>query len=70
MVEECRDYGQLSVASGAHGFVWASECRNRKPVIAGELFRLDLQTNTRSPVKFDAQGYAEDEWQALTKVRQ
>ena len=49
MVEECRDYGQLSVASGAHGFVWASECRNRKPVIAGPLFRFDLQTNTRSP---------------------
>jgi hypothetical protein len=70
MVDACREGDNLSVASGAYGFVWDWECRGGKPVIAGALFRLDLQTNTRSPVKFDAQGYAEDEWHALTEARQ
>jgi len=70
MVESCRDYGYLPVSSGAYSFVWGWECRQGKPVIAGPLLRLNLQTNTRSPVKFDAQGYAEDEWPPLTEARQ
>lgn len=33
MVNECRDYGSLSVASGSFGYVWDWECRGGKPVI-------------------------------------
>jgi hypothetical protein len=65
MVNECRGYGSLSVASGSFGYVWDWECRGGKPVIVGSLVRVNLQTNATSPVVFDAQGYSVDEWEAL-----
>ncbi len=65
MVEACRDGDNLSVASGAYGYVWDWECRGGKPVIAGPLVVNDIQTGTTTPAKFDAQGYAEGEWKPL-----
>jgi hypothetical protein len=68
MVESCRDYGYLPVSSGAFGYVWDWVCRNGTPVIAGP--QGNLWTKPTMPEKFDTQGYAESEWQALTEVRQ
>jgi hypothetical protein len=53
MVEACRDYGYLPVSSGAYGFVWNWECKDGKPV-AGP-----------PKVKFDADGYATEEWELV-----
>jgi hypothetical protein len=65
MVDACHQSGQLSVADDALSFVWQWECRDGKPVIAGPQVTYDLQTKTTTPAKFDAQGYAEDEWRPL-----
>ena len=65
MITGCRDYGQLAVASGALGFVWAWECRGGKPVIVGPAMIQNLRTGERTPMKFDAQGYAEREWSPI-----
>jgi hypothetical protein len=65
MVQACRDYGELSVASGAYSYQWAWECRSGKPVITGPLYKINLQTNSKTPVVFDTQGYVIDEWEAL-----
>jgi hypothetical protein len=65
MVDACHQNGQLSVADGAMNYVWQWECRDGEPVIAGPQVIYDLQTKTTTPTKFDAQGYAENEWQPL-----
>lgn len=65
MVEACRSYGRLSVADGAYSTVWRWECHDGKPVIAGPQVIYDHQTKTATPVEFDAQGYANDEWTPL-----
>jgi hypothetical protein len=67
MVDACREDGQLSVASGAMGYVWRWDCRDGKPVIAGP--QIILWHTGRTPEKFDAEGYAESEWHALSEVR-
>jgi hypothetical protein len=64
MVDACHQRGQLSVADGASNYVWRWECRGGEPVIAGSQMIYDLQTNTIAST-FDAQGYAENEWQPL-----
>lgn len=60
MVKSCREYGQLSVADGAYGYVWRWECQNREPVIVGP-----AQVWGAKPTKFDGQGYAEEEWSPI-----
>ena len=66
MVDECREGADgLSVASGAYGFVWDWECREGKPVIVGP-----AKVWGGKSTEFDGQGYAEQEWHALTEARQ
>lgn len=66
MVDECREGADgLSVASGAYGFVWDWECREGKPVIVGP-----AKVWGGKSTEFDGQGYAEQEWRALTEARQ
>jgi hypothetical protein len=60
MLESCRDYGSLPVASGAFGFVWRWECQNGAPVIVGPALVWGGKAT-----KFDDQGYAEEEWKGL-----
>jgi hypothetical protein len=60
MVDACREGDNLSVASGAYGFVWDWECREGKPVIVGP-----AQVWGGKSTKFDGQGYAEEEWSLL-----
>ena len=54
MVEACRDGDNLSVASGAYGYVWRWECREGLPAIVGGV-----------PADYDTGGYAFDEWKNL-----
>ncbi len=65
MVDDCRASGQLSVADGSYGYVWRWECRDGVPAIAGPQVIYDSATKTTVPAKFDARGYAENEWQPL-----
>jgi hypothetical protein len=60
MVDACREGDNLSVASGAYGFVWDWECRGGKPVIVGA-----AKIWGGKSTKFDGQGYAEEEWSLL-----
>ncbi len=63
MVDACRGDGQLSVASGAMGYVWQWDCRDGKAAIAGP--QIMLWHTGKTSEKFDAEGYAESEWHAL-----
>jgi hypothetical protein len=65
MIESCRDYAELPVASGADSFVWQWECRDGKPIITGPAVILNIRTGSRMPTKFDAQGYADRDWSLL-----
>jgi hypothetical protein len=62
MIAACRDYGQLSVASGALRTVWDWECRGGKPVNMGPAAALNINSGAKTPVKFDEQGYSISEW--------
>lgn len=52
-VRECTDSGYLSVASGAFNSVWDWKCKDGKPVASPP------------KEKFDADGYATQEWELV-----